>query len=94
MDGFTVHAYPSRRIKLSPRLGIPMGRRVHISAYLTRQGLPHRDRYDCAVYDAARAAARHRGDKRLLRLLGDDADFQAREEEAWAWLRQRDAAAL
>ena len=65
-------------------------RRIHISSYLCRMGLPHRDRYNCAVYERARAEARERGDLRVLRLLGGDPGFQRREEEAWAWLLERE----
>ena len=65
-------------------------RRIHISSYLCRMGLPHRDRYNCAVYERARVEARGRGDLRVLRLLGGDPGFQRREEEAWAWLLERE----
>jgi len=68
--------------------------RYFLSAYVCRIGLPHRDSFDLPAVHQIMADARAHNDRRMLRFFGEDKEFMAREEAAWARMVEQDRAAL
>tara|TARA_Y100000588_G_scaffold193182_1_gene207265 strand:+ start:470 stop:1315 length:846 start_codon:yes stop_codon:yes gene_type:complete len=68
--------------------------RYFLSAYVCRIGLPHRDTFDLPAVHEILAEAWANNDRRMLRFFGEDSEFMAREEAAWARMVEEDKAAL
>ncbi|MBV7336149.1 phytanoyl-CoA dioxygenase family protein [Chloroflexi bacterium TSY] len=57
--------------------------RYFISIYLQRFGLPHRDNFEVPAIAQILAQANKDGDRRVMRLFGQDDSIQHRQQRAW-----------
>ena len=62
--------------------------RYFISIYFQRFGFPHRDTFKHPLIDKIKKRARNDNDKRMLRLLGEDPNFENRERYFWEKMKQ------
>jgi ectoine hydroxylase-related dioxygenase (phytanoyl-CoA dioxygenase family) len=53
------------------------------SIYLQRFGLPHRDNFELPAITQILAQANKDGDRRVMRLFGQDDSVQERQQKAW-----------
>ena len=57
--------------------------RYFSSIYLQRFGLPHRDNFEVPAIEQILAQATKDGDRRIMRLFGQDDTVQERQQKAW-----------